>query len=148
MAITLPIKLENIRPMSVHKSYDYNEPNQPKSRTRSYEYQTYEKKILRQLDEKNVQMILPESGELFLQVTFGTSSKFNTDNLIPPFLDVIARRFNFNASRITYLEAEKKVTDQGAEFISFQIGQRYVEGVYDRKEIRIFNKNNSDSDRI
>ena len=148
MAVTLPTRLEGIRAMSLHKAYKHDDPVEHSIKVKSYEYETYESKILRQLDEKNVQIHLPEEGDLFLMIKFGIGARYDLDNLVKPFQDILARRYGFKDNRITYLEVEKEVVERGQEYIEFQLGKRYIEGIFDRKEIRIFNKNNSDSDRI
>ena len=120
---TLPIRIDNIRPMSVNSAYSVYKGKKIKTK----EYRTYEQKVLIELTRRKINLNLPKEGELYLFLTIGVSSRFDIDNAIKPFVDILQKKFNFNDNRIAFLQVEKEIVKRNDEFIEFMLGPRYIE---------------------
>ena len=127
---TLPIRLDGIRPMSVNAAFSVYKGKKLKTK----EYRTYESKILLELTRKKIKINLPEKGPLFISLTIGVSSRFDIDNAVKPFIDILQKAYNFNDNRITHLIVEKEVVKRNEEFIEFQLGPRYPFGKPEKEE--------------
>ena len=112
------IKLSNIRPMSINNAYSFVSGK----RVKSFEYRTYESKVLTAITKQNIKIHLPKTASLFLIIRFGISPQADIDNCIKPFIDVLQKAFNFNDNKIETLVTYKIEVEQGDEFIEFQLG--------------------------
>lgn len=86
-------------------------------KVKSYQYKTYERKMLSQLPDQEV----PE-GELQLTIEVGLSSKLaDLDNILKPFIDCLQLKYGFNDKWIYGLVAKKEIVKKGEEFITFKL---------------------------
>ena len=76
----------DVRPMSINAAYSIRKGRKLKTK----EYRTYETKVLVLLTTKKIKIDLPDKGELYLFLKIGVSSRFDLDNAIKPFLDILS----------------------------------------------------------
>lgn len=114
----------DVRPMSINAAYSIRKGRKLKTK----EYRTYETKVLVLLTTKKIKIDLPDKGELYLFLKIGVSSRFDLDNAIKPFLDILQKKFNFNDNRVTKISLEKEIVSRGSEYIEFFISPRWVNG--------------------
>ena len=101
----------NIKPLSVNRCFQGR-------RFRTKEYDLYEKSVKLQLTK----LIIPKKTRLILKLEVGYSNQSSDlDNFIKPFLDVIAKHYDFNDNQIYRLEADKVIVKKGFEYIDLFI---------------------------
>jgi len=87
-------------------------------RYRSSKYIAFEEKLVYTLLPK---LNIPD-GQLEVHYVFGVSSnRFDVDNAIKPFQDVLQVKYGFDDKRIMYLTALKINVKRGEEYIKFEI---------------------------
>ena len=86
---------------------------------KSSEYQKFE--ALCKMHLRKSELEIPEHGDLEIHLTFGISSRFDLDNSLKSFIDILQDRYNFNDNRIIKIVAEKKRVKKGNEFIDFEL---------------------------
>lgn len=101
-----------IKPLSVNQAYQGR-------KVKSYQYRQYEKAVLELLPDD---LFVPTKGDLQVLILFGHSnSRFDYDNGIKPFQDILQTKYGFNDCRIVLAVVGKEKTAKGEEFISFKI---------------------------
>lgn len=79
---------------------------------------------------KNFYQILPKKLDknfelpalpLKLKMRVGCGLKFDVDNVLKPFIDILQVFYGFNDRNIFKIEIEKKVVKPGEEFIEWQL---------------------------
>ena len=86
-------------------------------KVKSYQYKTFERKILSLLPDQEV----PE-GELQLTIEVGLSSKLaDLDNIFKPFIDCLQLKYGFNDKWIYSITAVKQIVKKEEEFITFKL---------------------------
>ena len=79
----------------------------------------YEKEVWYQLPDLEI-----PKGKLFLTLEFGFSSKgSDADNAVNCFVDILAKRYEFNDNRVYRLEVEKIDVPKKSEYIKFSISK-------------------------
>ena len=86
---------------------------------RSSLYMSFEKEVKDYL--KNIPIRLPEGGGIEFKGTFGVSYRFDLDNTLKPFIDILERFYKFEDNRICKIDARKIITKRGSEFIEFDL---------------------------
>ena len=100
-----------IKPLSVNEMYR-------RVRYRSSKYNAFEEKLVYTLLPK---LKIPD-GQLQAHYEFGVSStRFDVDNAIKPFQDVLQVKYGFDDKRIVYITALKVKVKRGEEYIKFSI---------------------------
>ena len=109
-----PIKLD-IKPMSVNQSY--------RTRGRVYksaQYKAFEQQVRAMLFANPIPK-LAKDCKLKLTATFGVSSRFDLDNCVKCFLDVLEPVYEFNDKDIEEIHIKKHRCSRGDEFIEFTL---------------------------
>lgn len=66
-------------------------------------------------------LTIPE-GDLELTIEIGVSTaRFDLDNCLKPFIDILQVKYDFNDNRIYKICAYKEIVKKGCEYIDFEI---------------------------
>lgn len=104
-----------LKPFSTNKIYGSSASGHWKNK----KYLKFEKDVKDFIRHKDI--ILPENGGICFTVFYGISFRFDLDNAIKPFMDILKVRYGFDDSRIYKIDAEKIKTKRGLEFIEFEL---------------------------
>lgn len=100
----------SISPLSVNKCWRGR-------RFKTPDYSSYEREVSYLLPKLKI-----PTGKLFVQLTFGFSSKrADLDNPVKPFLDILQKKYGFNDCQIYILDVAKEDVAKGREFVQFEI---------------------------
>jgi len=72
-------------------------------------------------DPEEIQLDLPEKGRLYLQIEFGIADRFDWDNGIKPFQDLLQKKYGFNDTRVHKAIVTKSIVKRGGEYIKWSI---------------------------
>ena len=108
------IKL-NIKPLSANQAYSILKGRKVKTR----QYNLYQDNVLIELIKQRIKIDLQKKESLFFYMKIGVSSRFDLDNAVKPFLDILQKKFDFNDNQIRKIELEKEIVQKGKEFIEF-----------------------------
>ena len=64
---------------------------------------------------------IPNHGDLEIHVLYGVSARFDIDNCLKAFIDILQKELGFNDARIMRIVAEKTPVRRGQEFIEFEL---------------------------
>ena len=85
---------------------------------KSSEYEKFRKKVKRILKVKPIKI---DEGALKLTAIFGVSYKFDLDNALKPFIDILEEVYKFNDNQIADIHVRKRTVKRGGEFIEFEL---------------------------
>lgn len=80
-------------------------------------YENYERALFYNLDKR----IRVPATPLKLTMIIGCDVRFDVDNALKPFIDVLQKRYGFNDNTIYRIEITKKVVKKGNEFIKWKL---------------------------
>ena len=101
----------DIKPLSVNEAWQGR-------RYKTEKYKVYERSVLLLLKPFKIDF----KAYLRLDITFGVSSTmFDVDNALKPFIDVLQKKYGFNDNMIYELSVKKVITKKKSEFIKFEI---------------------------
>lgn len=103
-----------LKPVSANTMYEYSG-----SPRKSQPYLAFESNAKRMLKHKPLR--LPSSGALKFTAVFGVSGKFDLDNALKPFIDILQDVYGFDDKRIAEIHVKKVSTRRKEEFIEFDI---------------------------
>ena len=109
-----------VKPVSANRMYDHSS----KRKWKSEKYVVFEKNLNSALKEINLH--LPKDGGLKLEVVFGISSRFDLDNGLKAFIDILQNFYEFNDNRVFHIDAKKDKVKKGSEYIEFDLTQLEV----------------------
>ena len=101
-----------IKALSVNKSYQGRRFATP-------ELKAYKQELYLRLPPLKI-----PTGKLKIKYIFGVSSQASDlDNCIKSFQDALSEKYGFNDKMIFKMDAEKRITKKGDEYIFFEINQ-------------------------
>ena len=103
-----------LKPVSNNKMY-----SSASSKWKSAQYLKFERDAKRMMKFKPI--TLPKKGGLKFIATFGVSFRFDLDNALKPFIDILQDVYKFNDNRISIIEVKKVSVKRGAEFIEYDL---------------------------
>ena len=86
---------------------------------RNEKYLKFKRDVLKFIKHEDI--FLHKDQSIKYNVVYGISSRFDLDNAIKVFVDILKDRYNFDDDRITKIDAEKQKVKRGLEFIEFDL---------------------------
>lgn len=106
------IHIVKVKPLSVNQAWQGR-------RFKTEKYKSYERELLLQLQPLKV-----PDGHLSIYIEFGVfNARFDWDNGIKPFQDILQKKYGFDDSRIYTATVIKRKVPRGEDYIAFKISQ-------------------------
>lgn len=103
----------DIAPLSMNRAYQGR-------KVKTKWYRKYQKDLDLLLPPKS-KIEIPNSGQLMLIMEIGVSRRFDWDNSIKPFQDILQARYEFDDARVHMGICRKRIVKRGHEYISWEI---------------------------
>ena len=105
-----------LKPVSTNAMYESDSSGR---KWKSAKYSDFEANAKRMLKHKPLS--LPKTGDLKFTAVFGVSSRFDLDNSLKAFIDILEDVYGFDDKRITHIDVRKESVRRKEEFIQFNI---------------------------